>query len=131
MAAHDRGVAVGMVGIGVVVLAIRDPETAAEIDVTDRMAVGSELPREFREQREGFVERREIGELGADVHVDAGDVEPRQPPRLRIDLAGARQRDAELVLGASRRNLGVGLGVDIGIDAKRDRRAAALRRGDG
>jgi diaminopimelate decarboxylase len=35
----------------------------------------------------------------------------------RIDLAGAADGNAEFVFGFARRNLGVGLGVDVGIDA--------------
>ena len=42
----------------------------------DRVAVGAQRADEIREQREGVVERREVGDLRADMHVDAGDLEP-------------------------------------------------------
>ena len=64
------------------------------------------------------------------MHVDAGDLEARQLRGVRIDLARAADRNAELVLGLAGRDLGVGLGIDVGIDAHRDVRGAALRRGD-
>ena len=47
-----------------------------------------------------------------------------------IDRARAADRDAELVLGLAGRDLGVGLGVDVGIDAHRHIGGAALAGGD-
>ena len=67
----------------------------------------------------------EIGDLAADMHVDADDFEARKLGGQRIDFARAADRDAELVLGLAGRDLGVGLGVDIGVDAHA-RRARAL-----
>ncbi len=113
-----------------VVLAIRDAETAAEVDVADGMAVGAQAAHEVGDEREGIVERREIGDLAADMHVDAGDLEPRQLGGVVIDLAGATDRDAELVLGLAGRDLGVGLGVDVRIDPHGDARSAPLAHGE-
>ena len=55
-------------------------------------------------------------------------IEAGQPRGLRIDLARARQGHAELVLGEAGGNLGVGLGVDVRIDAQRDMGALPVRR---
>ena len=95
--ADDVGVAVGVVGIRVFAGAIGDAEAAAEIDVIDRMAVRAQIGDEFREQKERILEWREIGDLRADVHIDAGDVNAGQRGGVRVDLAGACDRDAELV----------------------------------
>ena len=43
------------------------------------------VAHEIRQQREGVVERRQLGDLAADMHVDAGDAQPRQLGGLRID----------------------------------------------
>ena len=54
--AHDLGVALGMIGLRVLAVVIRNAEAAAEIDVRDRVTVGAQIAHELREQREGFVE---------------------------------------------------------------------------
>jgi hypothetical protein len=46
----------------------------------------------------------------------------------RVNLARAADRNAELVLRLSGRDLVVCLGVDVGIDADRNPRSASLRR---
>ena len=71
----------------------------------DGVAVGAQRAHEIGQQREGVVERLELGDLAADMHVDAGDLEARQLRRLRIDLARAADRNAELVLGLAGRDL--------------------------
>ena len=120
----------GRIGRRLVVLAIGNAEAAAEIDMLDVMAVGAQRAHEVGEQREGVVERLQIGDLAADVHVDAGDAHALQLAGMRIDVARAADRDAELVLRLAGRDLGVGPGVDVGIDAHRDADGAPLRRRD-
>ena len=44
---------------------------------------------------------------------------------LGVEGAGAGDGDAELVLGLAGGDLGVAAGVDVGVDAERDRRGAA------
>ena len=63
-----------------VVVAIGNAEPAAEIDMADGVAVGAQHAHEIGEQRERVVERVEIGDLAADMHVDAG--RPRGPGSL-------------------------------------------------
>ena len=50
---------------------------------------------------------------------------PGKRGRPGVDLPGAGDRDPELVLGPAGRDLGVGPGVDVRVDADRDRRLAA------
>ena len=124
-ALDDRGIGV-RIGRRLVVLAIGNAEPAAEIDMLDGVAVGTQRADEFGQQREGVVERLQIGDLAADMHVDAGDLMPGSFGRMRIDLARAADRNAELVLGLAGRDLRVGPGVDVRIDAQRDRARAPL-----
>ena len=129
MAGDDLGIGVGE-GRRIVVDPVGDAEAAAEIDMVDRMAVGAQGLHEVGEQREGVVERLEVGDLRTDMHVDAPDREAGEGARPGEHLAGARDRHAELVLRLAGRDLGVGAGVDIRIDADGDRGDRAARRGD-
>ena len=81
---------------------------------------------EIGEQREGVAERVELDDLAADMHVDADDAHAVELGGAGIDLARAADRNAELVLRLAGRDLGVGLWVDVGIDADRDVGGAAL-----
>ena len=114
----------------VVVFAIGNAEAAAEIDMADHVTIGAQRPHEIGQQRKRIVERLKLGDLAADMHVDAGNREAGQLCRAGVDLAGAADRNAELVLGLAGRDLGVGLRVDVGIDAHRDAGGATLARGD-
>ena len=96
--------------------------------MADRMTVGAQLAHEIGEQREGVAERIELGDLAADMHVDAGDAHAFELGGAGIDLARAADRNAEFVLGLSGRDLGVRLRIDVGIDADRDIGGAALLR---
>ena len=91
----------------------------------DGMAIGAQRLHEFGQQPEGGFERHQIGDLAADMHVDAGDANARQFRGVGIDFAGACERHAELVLGLTGRDLGVRAGIDVGIDPNRDPRGAA------
>ena len=73
----------------IVVVAIGNAEAAAEIDMRDDVAVGAQVAHEFGQQREGVVERLQLGDLAADMHVDAGDLHARQLRRAGIDVARA------------------------------------------
>ena len=67
------------IGVGqrrrLVVDAIGNAEPAAEIDMLDRVAVGAQRADQFGKQREGVVERLQLGDLAADMGVDAGDLQ--------------------------------------------------------
>ncbi len=95
------------------------------------MAVGAQVAHQFGEQAEGRVERREVGELRADVHVDAGDLQPRQAGGAGVDLARQRQRHAEFVFLFAGGDFGVRFRVHVGVHPQRDFRAPTARRRDG
>ena len=128
---HDRRVAVGVVGLEILPGAVGDAEPAAEVDVVDVVAVVRKLLEKAGEDREGGVEGGEIGDLRADVHVDAGDLEAGQGGRLAVDGAGARDRDAELGLGLACGDLCVGQRIDVRVDPQANRGDPAALGGDG
>ena len=51
--------------------------------------VGAQFDGELRDQPEGVVEGLKVGELAADMRVDADDADAGQRCGLGIDLAGA------------------------------------------
>ncbi len=120
----------GGIGRDVIAFAIGNAEAAAEIDVRNGVAVGAQFPHEIRQQRERIGERRQIGDLAADMHVDACHLQTRQACGMAIDLARPTDRNAEFVLGLAGRDLGMRLRIDIRIDADRDSDAAPSARCD-
>ncbi len=72
---------------------------------------------EFGHQLEGLLEGLDVGDLAADMHVDAGHIEAGQGRGAGIDLRGAGEGNAEFIVGLAGGDLGMGLGIDIGIDA--------------
>ena len=112
-----------------VVLAIGDAETAAEVDMAQAVPIGHEVAGEIGEELRRVVERRELGDLAADMGVDADDGEAGKAGRVRVDLPCARDRHAELVFRAAGRDLAMRSGVDVGIDADRNRRLHPFRQG--
>ena len=107
------------------IVAIGNAEPAAEIDEGDIEALAAQIGDQFVQQRERIAERREVGDLAADMHMHAGDLDAGQRARQRVEGRGLRERHAEFVLGLSRRDLVVGVGVDIGVDAEGDARGRA------
>ena len=84
-----------------------------------------------RSSCESVGEGLQLGDLAADMHVDAGHLNAGQGRGIGIDSAGALIGDAELVFLLAGRNLGVGLGVDIRVDAEGDMRLLAFAHGAG
>ena len=111
-----------------VVVAIGNAEAAPEIDVRNRMTVAAQRAHELGEQRESIAERIQVGDLAADMHVDTGDLETRQPGGAGIHFARAADRNAELVFGLAGGDLVMRLGVDIGVHTNGDVRGLSLRR---
>ena len=64
------------------------------------------------------------------MHVDAGNAHAFELGGAGVNLARAADGNAEFVLRLAGRDLGVGPGVDIGIDADRDFDGTAFARGD-
>ena len=92
----------------------------------DGVAVGAQRAHEVRQQRKRIVERIKLDDLAADVHVDADNTHAFELGGARIHFAGAADRNAEFVLGLASRDLGVSLGINVGIDADRDVGGTAL-----
>ena len=116
---------------GRLLVGINDPQAAADIEAVDAMAVGAQLPDQLAHPHDGVAIGIERGELRADMHGHAHHVEVGQAAGQREGLAREIDVDAELVLLAARRDLGVGLGIDVGIDADGDVGLHAELAGDG
>ena len=71
---------------------IGDAEAAAGVDVVDDVAVGAQVADEVGEPLIGGVEGRQVGDLAADMHVDAADPDAGQLGGAGIDGAGVARR---------------------------------------
>ncbi len=114
-----------------IVETIGHAKSAAEIGAGDGMAVFAEHADQFDHPREGRLERRKLGDLAADMDVDADDCDAGQIARISVDAAGAVPRNAEFRFGRAGRDLGVRARIDVRVDAQRDRRAFSHIEGDG
>ena len=119
MLANDRRISVRQ-WRRLVVGTVGNAQPAAEVDVLDGVAVGTQLADQVDEQREGVVERLQFGDLAADMGVDAGDADAGQRRGPGVDMAGALPGYAEFVLGLAGRDLAMGPGIDVRVDAHRD-----------
>ena len=81
----------------------------------DRVAVGAKCFDKLHHQPERVVEGLQLGDLAADMHVDAGDAHAGKACGMLVHCLGAPPGDAELVFLLAGRDLGVGLRIDIGI----------------
>ena len=61
---------------------------------------------------------------------EADGRDPRKAGGLSVERGNVGGRNAELVLRKAGGDLGVGAGVDVGVDAERNRRGAAETAGD-
>ncbi len=77
----------------------------------------------------GLEQRRRVGQLRADVAVDARHFEVGHIRRTAVQVEGVCVRHAELVLFESGGDVGVRLRIDIRVDAERDRRRRTVRLG--
>ena len=107
--------------------AVGNAKPAAEIHKGDRVAVLAQILDEAREQRERVLERLHLGDLAADMHMDALHIDAGKVARQGVKRARIAPAHAEFVLGLAGRNLGVGLRVDVRVDAERDAGACAAR----
>jgi len=84
------------------------------------MAVGPELADQLAHPHDGAAVGVERGQLGADMHGDPDHPQVGQAAGQGVGIAGEVDIDAELVLLAPRGDLGVGAGIDIGVDPDGD-----------
>ena len=87
--------------------------------MVERDARGLDLLDEVEYLVRGVHEGLKLRDLAADVAVDARDGKARQFGRAQVARKRRVKGDAELVVLEARRNVGMGLGVDVGIDAQR------------
>jgi hypothetical protein len=120
-AVDERGTVLG--GRRRPLLAVGDPEPAAHVEVAERDAAVAQAADQHPHARERVGEGREARELRADVAVDADDLEVREARRARVDLERGGDVDSELALLHPRRDVRMGLGVDVGVDPQGDGRA--------
>ena len=65
-----------------------------------------------------FYEGLDTGDLGADVETDTRNLEVLRAACLAVQFGGCFDRDAELVLPQTGRNVGMGLRVHVGIHSQ-------------
>ncbi len=92
----------------------------------DGMAFRAQIGDQLAKKGKGIVERLQLGDLRADMHVDAGHLNTRQFSGFVVDFTGALPGNAELVFRLAGGNLGVGHGVHVGVDAQGHPRGPAL-----
>ena len=107
-------------------LVVGNAEPAAQIGDADGEALGAELGDQAAEPLEGRFERREAGQLAADVNGYAPNGEAGQGARFAIGGKRVADRDSEFILGGAGGDLGMSPGVHFGVDPKTDRRRAAM-----
>ena len=117
------------VGRGRGFVGVANAQATAKVDVGD----GNALALERLGQVEHTVERsqvgRHLGDLRADVAVDADDVNAGQAGSVAVGGERPLIGNAELAVFEAGRDVGVGLGVDVGIHAQADRRTPAQGQG--
>src|SRR2546429_6917192 len=101
---------------------VNDPDSTADAEKFERVAF-----LQFLNQRRHFLDRfgewGRVGDLRADVHLDAADGDVRHGGGALVDFGDAIEGDAEFIFAPAGRDVAVRSGVDIGIDAQGDRRA--------
>ena len=108
---------------------VDDANAATQTEIADT-EIALQLPGERRDLFDRFDERPDLCELGADVHLHALELQVRILGGGGISRGRELQRDAELVFTFAGRDLGVRLGVHVGIHADGDRRPTAELAGD-
>ena len=104
---------------------VADAEAAAQVDVVELDAFAAELVHQAEDLLGGFGHGGRVEELGADVAVDAGDLDARQRGGLAVQVEGLVEGHAELVAAQAGGDVRVGVGIDVRIDAEGDGRARA------
>ncbi len=98
---------------------IADAQTAAQVQMPDGDALGFQLVHQGQQPVQCRQERRALGDLRADVAVDAVDLQMGQGSRLAIGCQRLTMRDAELVLLQPGGDIGVRGRVHVRVDAQR------------
>ena len=108
---------------------IAHTEPAAKVDPLHRVAGRAQVLHQGDDPPVSGLERREARELRANVHGEAHRLDPLQRRRRGVERGDIAVVDPELVAAPARGDLVVGLGIDVGVHAERDRRAHVQRAG--
>ena len=111
--------------MGWILVAVVDAQTTTDIQVMDVDAFGRQTVNQGQQTIHRLEEGLELGQLGADVAVDADDVDIRQGGGSVVQGNGALNRHTELILLEAGGDVGVGTGIDIRVDPYRDARHLA------
>src|ERR1700724_1333765 len=109
---------------------VADADAAAEIHTRDGKPESAQSEDNFGDPLEGAPIRLQIGHLRADMHCKADRFDARELTSELVCSNRLVNFDAKFVLFPARRDLGVGMGVDIRVYPDRNRRDPASRTGD-
>ena len=104
---------------------VGDAEPSAQIRHADAVPRCAQAGDQSADLLEGGARRRKIRQLTTDVNRHALDLEGRQLADLLVSMQRIADRQAELVMRGSRRNLRMGLGDHVGIDPEGNGHAAS------
>ena len=110
----------GLIGIG-------DAQAATDVEVGDAGARPLDFLDQVEQAVDGLDVRAGVGDLRADVAVDADDLEAGQGGRTGIGRHRVPMGDAELRRPKAGRDVGMRLRVDVGVDAQADPCSPAAR----
>lgn len=103
--------------VGRVFVAVVNAEATADIEVMNMNAIGRQTINQRQQTVHRLEERFDLGQLRADVAIDADDVDVWQRRRLLIQGDSPFNRHTELVLFEPSGDIRVGAGIDVRIDA--------------
>ena len=83
-------------------------------------AFGGKCVNQNQDALAGFDERAEVGQLRTDVAVDADDFEVALAGGMAVGFERVGLGDAEFVGFQAGGDVGMGFGIDIGVDAQGD-----------
>jgi hypothetical protein len=104
---------------------VADAEPAAQVQVCDLDALLVQPVGQGQHPIQGIEEGRKVGQLRADMAIDADHAQLRHGRRASIDGLRVMDVDAELVLAQAGGDVRMRASVHVGIHAQRDRRLQA------
>ena len=108
-------------GVSSLFAPVSDAKTASQIKMSDLDPGPGELSMKGQQSVEGIPEGGDFGELGTDVLVDPHDLDARKGGGPLIFRHRPFDRNPELRFFHAGGDVGMGLGIDVGIDPQGDR----------
>src|SRR5690606_39590399 len=102
-------------------IGIANADAAAQVEVVQLDARFTQAQNQRNEFFQGIQVGCRFGDLRADVAVHTDDFQPGKGFRPAVDFGGTFDVDAELVFLQPRGDVRVGVGVDVGVHAQRNR----------